>query len=378
MLSGGQATVTPAESRWLEARRFLNANRPYLTDIAVGLYRNAVRVGRSKLLSRPGWVPGSPIPIDHVSLEWQPDALEPAITGDEPESESARPPRMDGTRYPTYADAMGALARPGIFENRPVYRLVAAKLHATDAVLSFGRGAYFSTINTCEAVGHELAAAHLASARMPTDMSELPFRALIGDPCEPIRRPMLAAITTLTLRRAPSGAASFLLHWRDPARVASGGGIYQVTPVGVFQPAGTSPESEMRDFDLWRCIAREYSEELLGSPEHGDLDYATWPFFEALTEARVRGLCRPYCLGLGVDPLTLVTDILAVVVFDSATFDSLFEDLVARNAEGDTTPDVPFTAATVERFVGSEAMQPAGAGVLDLAWNHRGALLAIP
>ena len=50
---------------------------------------------------------------------------------------------------------------------------------------------------------------------------------------------MNLAISTLTLRldRA-SGRASFLLHWRDPAKVGHAGGLYQVIPVGVFQPSG--------------------------------------------------------------------------------------------------------------------------------------------
>ena len=63
----------------------------------------------------------------------------------------------------------------------------------------------------------------------------LPFRSLIGDPFDPARRAVIPAITTLTirLRRYPA-EPSFLLHWRDPAKVATAGGMYDVIPAGEF------------------------------------------------------------------------------------------------------------------------------------------------
>jgi len=55
---------------------------------------------------------------------------------------------------------------------------------------------------------------------------DLPFRSLIGDPFDFQRRAVLPAITTLALRRRRSnGTASFLLHWRDPAKVATAAGL---------------------------------------------------------------------------------------------------------------------------------------------------------
>jgi len=88
-----------------------------------------------------------------------------------------------------------------------------------------------------------------------------------------------------------------------------------------------------------------------------------------------------FCLGMGVDPLTLAVDILAAAVFDSGLFDDLFAGLVATNAEGRVVrgpgaPGVPFTAEVIHRFGGgAEAMQAAGAAVLQLAWQHRNRLL---
>ena len=97
----------------------------------------------------------------------------------------------------------------------------------------------------------------------------LPFRDLVADPFDPQRRAVIPAITTLTirLRRYPA-EPSFLLHWRDPAKVATAGGLYDVVPAGEFQPSSVALWDRRNDFDLWRNIVREYSEELLGMPEH--------------------------------------------------------------------------------------------------------------
>jgi hypothetical protein len=251
-------------------------------------------------------------------------------------------------------------------------------------------GWYFDGVNVNEALAHEFAAAWPDGAG-PAAAGRLPFRELIGDPCDLSRRSAMCAITTLTLRRTAAGDASFLLHWRDPARVTHAGGLYQVMPVGIFQPADDNPASVRSDLSLWRSMAREFSEELLGTAEDyrdlgTPLDYGRWPFYRELTAAREAGKLSVACIGLGVDPLTFAADILTVAVFDSDVFDHVFAGLVAANAEGRVIgpgapampggPGVPFTGEAIRRLVdGSESMQAAGAAVLQLAWQHRRSLL---
>jgi hypothetical protein len=178
--------------------------------------------------------------------------------------------------------------------------------------------------------------------------------------------------------------------------------LYQVVPTGVFQPSGDAVWNERNDFNLWRSVVREYAEELLGRPEDYDserapIDYDGWPFAARLGQARREGQVRAFVLGMGTDPLTFATDILAAVVFDAPVFDELFAGLVAHNDEGrivsahaGATADVsdaasadaasaggiPFTADTVGRFARRERMQAAGAALLALAWQHRTILLA--
>jgi hypothetical protein len=129
-------------------------------------------------------------------------------------------------------------------------------------------------------------------------------------------------------------------------------------------------------------MTREFSEELLGGSEEyptlgGRLDYGQWPFYREMAAAREADTLRVSCLGLGVDPLTLATDLLTVAVFDAAVFDRMFHGLVTENAEGrvvtrDGSSGLPFTQDSVDRLTAGDArLQTAGAALLRLAWQHR-------
>jgi len=392
-----EETLVESQQQWRTVRGFLNQHRYELAGIAGRLYYEHHRVGL--LLTRPEWLPATPVALDTIKLTWIAQAPEPAIDGTESESCLARPLRTPGQCYACYADALGALDRPRLFEDRSSYRLLTVDWSDHDdggGHLVFGRGSYFQILNICEAAAHELAAVVLDLPQPEREKPQqlrgrLPFRSLIRDPFDLRVRPILPAISTLTLRRdTAAGTTTWLAHWRDPAKVASGGGLYQVMPVGVFQPSTNSAAAGANDFDLWRCMAREFNEELLGAPEPAShnttlLDYTNWPFFQALEQARDQGRLRVHCLGLGIDPLTLVTDILMVCVFDDEVFDAIFDGLVTTNAEGDIVGDdsgvpavagVPFTQQSIERFSATKPMQPAGAALLQLAWQHRARLLS--
>ena len=373
---------------WRAVRRELNSSRHALTQVASRFYPSALRVGTTALMCRQEWIPGRPLGLDEVRLNWVEHAPPPAFTGTGPASARLRPAYPGGGRYPSYAAALAALDPPALFDNRPTYRLLAAHLAPGTGRADLARGRYFDFVSTGEALAHELAGAW-RDGRAPAGGRGLPLRDSAGDPCDLSRRSALCAITTLTLRRASPGEASFLLHRRDPARVTHAGGLHQVMPVGIFQPADGNPASERSDLSLWRSMAREFSEELLGTTEDyrglgTPVDYDRWPFYRELSAAREAGKLTVWCLGLGVDPLTFAVDILAVAVFDGDAFDSIFAGLVAANAEGRVvgggdapgTPGVPYTGEVIRRFGGgAEPMQAAGAAVLQLAWRHRAGLL---
>jgi hypothetical protein len=368
--------------RWRQVRAVLTANRPELSRIAAGLYPDLARVAGTDLLTREEWLPAAPLDLDDLPLTWVDQAPRPVDTGGEA-SAHVRPARPSGGRYPSYADAVGALDRPSLFENRPCYRVLGASLIGRRE-LRLSLTSYFAGMDLGHSVGHELAAAWDES---PADVSlaRLPLRRLAGDPCALERRLALCAVTTLTLRRPARGEASFVLHWRDPAKVNHAGGLYQVMPVGLFQPATGAAAAVPHDLSLWKCMTREFSEEFLGTSEDyqttgGLLDYDRWPFYQRLSGARRAGRLSVHCLGVGVDPVTFAGDVLTVAVFDAAEFDATFGRLVALNAEGRViTGDaegIPFTEDTVTRLAGgAEPMQASGTALLRLAWQHRRHLL---
>jgi hypothetical protein len=387
--------VRDSQEHWRQVRRFLNAQRHQLAGSVQHLYPAELRVAGTPLLARPEWRPAAPVPLEQVTLSWEPGSPGHGVDGTGPESAGVRPLREPGQLFGCYAAALGALDRPGLFENRTCYRVLQAKAAPDAASLHFAQGRFFDLINTCEAVAHEYAAAVLARGGSNTSTdgegpawADLPLRSLIGDPTDLPRRPAMVAVCTLVLRADPaSGEATMILHWRDPARVASGGGMYQVAPVGVFQPSDDAEWNRANDFSLWRCMVRELSEELLGRGEdyHSDIapiDYQNWPLHAGLAAARRSGALRVYWLGLGIDPLTMAADMLTVAVFDAGLFDATFASLVGANAEGHLVPGdgdaavgVAFRLANIERFTSAEPMQPAGAALLRKAWQHRDVLL---
>jgi hypothetical protein len=385
--------VRRSQEDWQAVRRFLNTSRYELSLTAQDLYPPAWRVAGTPLLARPGWLPAAPVPLDQVTLTWRGDPPPPVpVDGTAAEFATVLPLRDDSSRMRCYSEALGALDRPRLFEDRSCYRLLDAAASGRDAELAFGAGRYFDMVNVCEAAAHEYAAVAMAPGglgRTPTQ-DELPLRTLIGDPADLSRRRVMVAVCTLVLRAdRASGHTAMLLHWRDPARVASGGGLYQVAPVGVFQPSHDAGWNQANDFDLWRSIVRELSEELLGTAEDyrshlAPIDYEHWPLYAGLTKARQAGTLRVYWLGLGVDPLSLAADMLTVAVLDAAVFDAVFAGLVTTNDEGhlvagrgQARPEngVAFNPENIERFAGREPMQAAGSALLRIAWAHREALL---
>ncbi|MGH3851045.1 MAG: helix-turn-helix domain-containing protein, partial [Pseudonocardiaceae bacterium] len=143
------------------------------------------------------------------------------------------------------------------------------------------------------------------------------------------------------------------------------------------------------DFDLWRNMVREYSEELLGEPERDGsqgepLNYDEWPFYQELQKARNDDRVTAYCLGAGLDTLTLTATILTVVVMDDDVFDSLFSKSVRINTEGvlitaaestSVSEGVPFNQESVRRLLTEEPMASPSSCILDRAWRFRSLIL---
>ncbi len=343
----------------------------------------------TRLMARPHWQPARPVPLAEVTIDWRPDEPGPVIDPVQPGgSDAVRPLRADGTRFGSYADALAALRPPRLLANRTCYRILDATASRRPAQLAFGVGRYFDLINTSEAVAHESAHQVLDQPGVRLDRTNLPLRAAIGDPLDLSQRSAPTGICTLILRHdRDAGTAQMFLHWRDPASVAVNGGLYQVAPAGMFQPSHEASWNVVNDLGLWRAIAREVSEELLGTSEdygsdRAPIDYDRWPFFAALTAAQRAGTLHGYWLGVGVDPLTLDVDLLT----GAGVRGAVLRRGVRRPGRGQRRglpapgprplrrrPGVHRRErAAVHRDRGHAAR---GRAVLALAWQHREALL---
>lgn len=375
--------VRESQQRWRDVRRTLAAHRLDLAPLAAGLYPDAARVQATAVLAGPGWVPRAPAGLDDVALTWHPQASPPRVTGDDPSTGSVRPLSATGGRYDRYSRALRDLDRPRLLENRPGYRLLSVGPGGGGMTLGFGYTTYFENLDVSEALGHELAAAWLAG---DPSTGRLPLRAAVGDPFDLAARPVMPSFTTLTIRHDARGGHRFPLMRRDGGSVAVCGGMLHGVPGGMFQPSSLAPSAQSADFDLWRSIMREYSEELLGRPEHDGnsvepVDYAAAPFRD-FDDARRAGRFRVHVLGVVVEPVTLWVDVLTVAVVDAPVFDTLFADMVPVNDEGrlvscvdgDPRAGIPFEPAALRRL-GDEAVAPLTAACLALAFRHRDALL---
>jgi transcriptional regulator with XRE-family HTH domain len=390
----GNERVDADQRRWVLVREGLNQHRIELSRIAARWHWRCRRVEGSDLLTRPGWLPAGPVELAAVELVAAGDPTPTPVTGAAPEAGGALPLRSPQERYRRYSHALRRLDRPALFENRIGFRLLDVEFPpAGGGRLTFGTTTYFDAVDVCEAVAHELADRHLVfgaggTSLAPPATRPLPLRTLVGDPFDLARRPLLPSVDTLTIRRSRHGA-SFVLHQRDAGQVAVAGGMYHVMPAGVFQPSSLSLAGLASDFDLWRNVQREYSEEFLGRLDHDGtagtpIDYRAEEPFRSMDAARRSGRVRVWCLGAGLDPLTLWGEILTVAVFDDEVFDELFSNLVVANDEGMVvtlgTPGrpargVPLVEERVAQLLGSEPMAPAAAACLALAWRHRETLL---
>lgn len=384
--TAGERPADSEQEHWRCVRSRLGAHRRALA-IAAERYYHPWRVPGltdSGAITHPDWLPDVPIPLDQLRLVLDSQAPAAAVTGAEPASAGVRPRRPAGPRYRRYHHAIRDLHAPTLFENRLCFRLLNMDWDAPEIALSFGQMGFFDAIDINETLAHETAQ-HLLPAHdgatgitRTLNADELPFRALVGDPFDLTRRPLMGAIGTLTIRGGDH--PSMVLHHRDTSHVAGGGGMTHLLPAGIFQPSSVLPDAIDNDFSLWRNIQREYAEELLGHDEFdgsgGPIDYARTEPFASMDVAYAAGDIRVWCLGITLDALTLAGDILTVAVIAPATYDRLFAEAVDTNTEGAVPARrVPFNHTALQSLHRGGTLSPGAAAAIHLTWRHRSVLL---
>ncbi|MDT6985077.1 transcriptional regulator [Streptomyces lusitanus] len=390
-----QTVVAESRNVFVKQRADLRQRHALLCETAADLHVRArpglERIGGSSLLWEPAMHPPAPVPLSSVRLQWSdaPPPVNPRLLA---AARRCLPKESKRRRYERYSAAMGELARPALYENRPSFRLIHADWSDPEGPrLVFGTGQYFDLIDQNEAVAHELAAATNRRPETRPRWKALPLRSLLArDPLSLTERAVLPSIGTLTVRRTPDGEGTFFLLLRGADHVATGENVYGPLPAGMIQPASLSPLAHLQDLNLWRTVMREYNEELLGAPEaQGDsgteVDYDQLPY-SLLDAAVADGSLRVWCLGMAVEPLNLAVCVLTVAVFEADTFDRIFAGAVEHNQEGTViagsrahgvTKGLPLTEAGIAALPAGRMSSPA-AGLLQLALRHKDLFLAAP
>lgn len=397
-----------SEDTFKRARQHLKADMAELQATAQDAQRRHLLVPDIPLLVKPGWIPEIPLALDQVRLEWQP--LEES---EELSRRSLDVAREKTQRYwprsrdlkDTYHEVIRRIEvpNPDLFYDGSSFRLleITTQLPVDDArsgsegggpgrvVMRFGPGRYFDALDTTDVIGYETALLSVSASRRAfrrrIDPMRGAYREWLNTPFNLDRRCAIPGVCTLTIRRSNSGS-TFILHERNPERVALAQGVTHVTPAGEFQPKNLSATARRSDLNIWANIAREYAEELLGLEQaRGQpLDTQSGERYEkavrTLTAAHTSGAVAVRYLGVGLDPLTWKPEILTVAIFDAAVFDEAFADIVHENDEGRLVfadermrAGIPFRAEDV-RHHSYGRMLTAGQACLRLAWRHRAIL----
>lgn len=325
-----------------------------------------------EVLTRPGWVFTRPLDLDAVTTTFVNQRDRAGAERAKAANPLVWPPAPDGEQLRCYSRAIAVHDAPGLWWDSDVYRLVGVETRADGLSLSYELGTYFDSYDTQEVLGYAAALRRLG--RDAPDPKPRP------DPFTYDWRCASTAVVTLTIVRT-TGGPRFLMHLRDPAKVATGGGQYHVTPAGEFEPSNITPLGPGNDCDLWRNIKREYAEEFLGLDQEHDgrsgriPDYDAGHPFAALNRAREDGSLRLYALGLGAHPVTYKTELMTVAVFDEATFGATLGGFDHQDSEGMKNELIDFSEANVAAYLANSNLNPFARSLLVLAQRHRDELL---
>ncbi|MFC7266457.1 hypothetical protein [Streptomyces lutosisoli] len=403
-----------ASAAWREARfRQLHG---YVSQLVACLIAKAleeqsgdIAVPGLPLLTRRGWIPRRPLPLDQVQLNYSAPRADTFAAA----KRLLAPywPAVEGMRVPTYSAAVHRFAKPPMFFNAPSFRLLSLDPTASDragrsTALQFTMGSYYDWIDTGEALGFEAAKRYAESGGASIVG---PCRESLRGPFDFAGRCATPGINTLTIR-ASRRSSVFYLHRRTS--VATARGTVHVVPAGEFQPSGGDTEGHAvggADLDVRSTIIREYMEEILGRPdvtnpmEHvTPVDFMSDPDYAAVESALRGGGAQCHYLGTGLYPLTWKPEILMVCVFEERLFDRVFAEMHRSVDEGDIEgpggrlldeddrlpgtihflfgprkrpyQGLPFDEETVEGYANDPTTLPAARACLKLAWQHRGHL----
>jgi hypothetical protein len=350
-------------------------NRQRVAQIARAYYEDLPDVLPLPMVTVPKWLPHRPIPLREFDLQFK--GRDSWI---ETEVESS-PPTLKLLGDQTYSRFLEKGAPTVEQENRFCYRLVEVSGEDNTLRLKFSPSRYQNFVNSCEALGYELAEWCIGQKDLRTKKPRSNGRDLSARKKPQAifnlsgRSACPGISTILLLLNAPHGD-SFFLHERTPKKLLDSPGGWHVVPAGQFQPDTAEDVNHDRDFSIERTVMRELGEELLGIDRLKDAirtrhDFYSEPKLEPFIQGLGEGVVRGYFLGLGFDPLPTKPGILTALVIDASRMPPSALEFI-DNWEGKFL-EVPLTA--LDQWSRDPRLIPDGATCLQLAKRHLPILL---
>jgi hypothetical protein len=322
-------------------------------------------------IAEPAWVLPEPLELDRLTVELADNDDVPPVA--EACYEPLRrywPLGSDGKPVARYHEAVNEFDPPKLWFDWPSYRLLGVE-RRTDGgfTLRVGTTTYWAGFDSWSGLQfeaahqlRELAAGHPQESTQGTRLTG-PYRRSLGTPFSLTNRDCAIGLSVLTVYRTRKDAYFYL------QRRGAGGG------------------ADRLDADIWRCIMREFAEEVLGRAdlhERGALvDYEHESPFRELQQARDSGSVRPYILDIGFDPVTWKAGIRLVWIFDEDAHRKIFRGMHPESSEGSVEASslhrvgkeplkgMPLNEETVRGYLKDPTITEAARLCIGLTWEHR-------
>lgn len=381
------AQVTAARNRWADATKHVASHRDELAKLAKQYYQTVdashdyrpVEDGPVfPLITQPGWLLEEPV----LLTETDPVAkLQRHI-------DDAKGFELAGWKAPYWMikKALMGIKSGARLTNGPTFRVSEISADGRKINLKYSCGWYFNYIDTCEALGAELADFAIHNAGKVPGPDDLPLR---GEPERVFdfrnRSAFPGVNCLLILKNYFEGTNSderkrmrdeFLMHFR-PGTTLEAQNTWHVVPAGGHQPLTDSFVSD-EDQSLWRSAVREFVEEVFNKEEaakyrKSGVSFLDHPEVKPIVDKVFRkdGVAKIYLMGMGLDPVTTKLEILVAIVVDWKKFMTRAEGLkIEANYEGkivhrELTKDMLLAAAT--RGEDGRPVLPAGSACLLMA-----------
>jgi hypothetical protein len=328
--------ITEARKRWEDATKHVAVHRDDLAKLAKQYYRS---VDDSRdyrpvadgpvfpLITQPGWLLEEPVLLSEndpvPDLEWH--------------VEDKQGFALEGWPGPYWLIKKSIMIKLGKAKltNGPTFRISEVKADGKQIELRYSRGHYFNYVDTCEALGAELADFVIHHPDTVPSPDQLPLRGKPDRIFDFRTRSAFPGVNCLLILKnyfegtwSDEGKRTrdeFLIHFR-PGSTLEAQNVWHVVPAGGHQPVTNSFESE-EDQSIWRSAVREFVEEVFNKEEAAKYRESGVSFLDhkdvkPVVDAvfRQNGVAKAYLMGMGLDPVTTKPELLVAIVVDWKKF----------------------------------------------------------